>query len=56
MFSSSWRERSATSFHIMAVRPAPMTATAIIIGGPSQMPITMIGASSRVIASCVAGV
>jgi hypothetical protein len=56
MFSSSWCDRSATSFHIIAVRPMPMTDTAIITGAPSQMPVTMIGASSSVIASCVAGV
>jgi hypothetical protein len=56
MFSSSWRERSATSFHIMAVRPMPMTDTAIITGAPSHRPVTMMGASSSVIASCVAGV
>ncbi len=56
MFSSSWRERSATSFHIIAIRPMPMTATAIITGAPIHRPVTMIGASSSVMASCVAGV
>jgi hypothetical protein len=56
MFSSSWRERSATSFHIIAVRPMPITATAIMVGAPIQSPVTITGASSSVIASCVAGV
>ncbi|MNK69703.1 hypothetical protein D3C87_890980 [compost metagenome] len=56
MFSSSWREWSATSFHIIAVRPMPITATAIITGAPSHRPVTITGASSSVMASCVAGV
>ena len=45
----------ATSFHIIAVRPMPMSATAFMAGAPSQRPVTITGASNSVIASCVAG-